>query len=239
MKPVELFVFEWGVDPCGYELVEGIPAVAEDFENAEDYASYLATNPCSCLHIRRRGGANTAWHDLPRSLDIRRSLEITGLWQYFLETNTPQKKLDFIVRFGFLFSLCRRTEEINKIEEIRRGMVEAVKAINAGTLSHLNWGPWPEAYLCDLEWPYINGRGEVIVEDNLPRFRFRPENLGSAIHLQMVLDLDRRARIRCCPECGKYFEYGPGTGRRSTAIYCQDKCRIAAFYSRATRNVAK
>jgi endogenous inhibitor of DNA gyrase (YacG/DUF329 family) len=37
---------------------------------------------------------------------------------------------------------------------------------------------------------------------------------------------------RNCAHCGKSFAYGPGTGKRKTARFCSDRCRLGAWNKR-------
>ncbi len=39
-------------------------------------------------------------------------------------------------------------------------------------------------------------------------------------------------RLAICPHCGKEFATGHLTGRRSSALYCASRCRVAAWRKR-------
>jgi hypothetical protein len=79
----------------------------------------------------------------------------------------------------------------------------------------------------------------VLDDRGRPRFGIHPTNLYSAMWLQLALDAGRDALIRRCPTCRDRFEYGPGTGRRETAIYCRDRCCAAAHDARAVQAAGK
>ena len=78
----------------------------------------------------------------------------------------------------------------------------------------------------------IDGRLEIVI---------RPRNLMVAIALQTVRHLpgeqqrtEERTGVKLmqCEHCSKYFEAGPGTGRRRTRKFCSTKCGNESRYAR-------
>jgi hypothetical protein len=59
-----------------------------------------------------------------------------------------------------------------------------------------------------------------------------PEDLIGATWIQFALDADSRVRLHDCEQCGEWFRVGTGTGRRGTAKYCGNACKVAAFKAR-------
>ena len=64
---------------------------------------------------------------------------------------------------------------------------------------------------------------------------FQPVSLRSGIYLQFFEDLETGAGLRLCkrPGCGRWFKYGPGTGKRNTAQHCSRRCEKAHSYARS------
>ena len=59
-----------------------------------------------------------------------------------------------------------------------------------------------------------------------------PANLLDAMWVQFALSFTKREQHRRCLWCETWFAYGPGTGRRNTAIYCTPKCQNAHAYQK-------
>jgi len=59
-----------------------------------------------------------------------------------------------------------------------------------------------------------------------------PSNLMQAMWIQFLLHAASDARLFRCEQCGKPFVVGSGTRRRSTAKYCSNACKVAAFKAR-------
>ena len=65
-----------------------------------------------------------------------------------------------------------------------------------------------------------------------PLLHVVPENLLSAMWLQLAQHVSSSKGLRQCAHCSKWFEHGTGTGRRRTGHYCEDKCRKAHWTAR-------
>ena len=59
-----------------------------------------------------------------------------------------------------------------------------------------------------------------------------PPDLMSAMWLQFAQLACSQAQLFQCQRCGKPFLVGTGTGRRRTAKFCSDACKVAAFRER-------
>jgi hypothetical protein len=59
-----------------------------------------------------------------------------------------------------------------------------------------------------------------------------PGSLIQAIWLQLALYAASGAKLLSCDRCGKPFQVGTGTKRRSTAKYCSNACKVAAYKAR-------
>jgi hypothetical protein len=59
-----------------------------------------------------------------------------------------------------------------------------------------------------------------------------PADLIRAMWMQFAMHACSEAHLFGCERCGKPFRVGTGTGRRSTAKYCSNACKVAAFKAR-------
>jgi hypothetical protein len=59
-----------------------------------------------------------------------------------------------------------------------------------------------------------------------------PPDLMSAMWLQFAQFACSQAQLFRCQRCRKPFLGGTGTGRRRTAKFCLDACKVAAFRER-------
>ena len=65
-----------------------------------------------------------------------------------------------------------------------------------------------------------------------PTLRFSPPNLLEALWIQFAESVATDRQIKFCKFCNDPFEFGAGTGRRSTAIYCSTKCQKQDSYNK-------
>ena len=92
------------------------------------------------------------------------------------------------------------------------------------------------------EWPLLShlfeeaDLGRMVVR--LPswdatgiKLAIEPNTLRSAMYLQFARSVAAGEHWRRCAKCTTWFAYGPGT-RRSSAEYCSDACRKAAYLER-------
>jgi hypothetical protein len=52
-----------------------------------------------------------------------------------------------------------------------------------------------------------------------------PPTLLDAIWLQLGQAVASNADLKECPQCGKWFEAGPSSGKRRHAMFCSRKCK--------------
>lgn len=241
MKITELFEFEWWVDPLGYDLREDYdlePFIIDQdgkYQFDEDQREMIEAGDIKPeLIIVRKGPifwkTDTGWE---RGFKVRlqsyRPFECTAIYRRFVEANTPTKMHQFITRFGLPGTFFRSRITCSWAEKRRQEFERAIATVEDGKTGEFRHGGL-KSHLT------INFRRD---EDKQYRMGIAPEDLYSMMWLQFALDKTRNAQIRRCPTCGNYFEYGPGSGRRSTAIYCKDTCRAAAHYARRTQGNGK
>ena len=63
----------------------------------------------------------------------------------------------------------------------------------------------------------------------LPVLRLEPRSLADAMVVQLAKAISGDFDIRQCASCPSWFVYGTGTGRRSSGMYCSDRCKQAAY----------
>jgi hypothetical protein len=61
---------------------------------------------------------------------------------------------------------------------------------------------------------------------------FVPSSLIQFLWLQLALHAASNAKLRRCEHCSNPFRVGTGTGRRDTAKFCSNACKVAAFRQR-------
>ena len=72
-----------------------------------------------------------------------------------------------------------------------------------------------------------------------PRLMLEPDNFFDYLVLEVAAAAENDARLAACHHCGKFFLTGPHTGRRSSAQFCEDKCRVAAMRKRRASEAAE
>lgn len=72
--------------------------------------------------------------------------------------------------------------------------------------------------------------------DRRQRLTWKPSTLADLMVAEVAFALETGAKFQRCEHCGNAFLTGHLTGRRATAVYCCDKCRVAAL---RVRNLAK
>lgn len=77
---------------------------------------------------------------------------------------------------------------------------------------------------------------ELDAETGIPRMMLKCVDLAQYMTMEIAMVAMHGAKLGTCEHCGNVFLTGHLTGRRSTAKYCSDKCRVAAM---RVRNAAK
>lgn len=70
---------------------------------------------------------------------------------------------------------------------------------------------------------------KVQFEDGHLKLVIGAKSLWQFIILEILSAATAQAELHVCKHCGRFFLTGPMTGRRSTAQYCKDKCRVVEF----------
>lgn len=119
---------------------------------------------------------------------------------------------------------------------IKAGGEDPMDAINA--LNDLLGGLSTELQDRHSRLPRVYGGVKPILDfsagSGRPRLALRPESLFAFMVLEAAMVAANGARLAACEHCGKFFLTGHLTGRRSSAKYCSDRCRVAAMRKRNT-----
>ena len=240
-----LLWFESEIDPEGYEILE---FKRDELEFVDDDGNWI-DEPEYGIGARPIDSAGEATRRLmnlqspgfllrkqgfpfwlsPRSNKIRRYRPLDtfpGLFMEFAELEeTPDAVVGFANRFGKL-GRYERSEHLqywfNEILELRSGVRKWEKARKTGQFGEV-------IKLFEI----INRRPHRIllksgVDEENPSFHISPNELITALWLQLAQSVSANTNLRRCAWCPTWFAYGTGTGRRKSAHYCADRCRKAA-----------
>lgn len=155
---------------------------------------------------------------------------------------TPDGALAFVEKFGFLRSVGHR-EKVTDICKHILTMQWLLNALRDDDRYAIN------IWLIGTEW-YRDEKGKLLSrsarppvrrglrygsdEDDRPQLEDAPLTLIEALYLQCLRDASGSKDYKLCrrPGCGTWFYFGPNTGKRSTAKYCSDRCRVTDFLQR-------
>jgi hypothetical protein len=208
--------FEWAVDEAGYDWVPGGPAEAGE-ENSPfgEFMSVLEGSPIRLDRIVRRGGKLRTYRPFER---------VDGLCRVFAGAAVdPKGLMNFVHRFGPM------TEDGNHDGEdalIGLGHAETM----AGWLRQYSQNRrecFSQLACPGLGWSRLDVALWVNPATGKPQYRFRPPALVNALWFEVAQIMTSDAQLRECAHCGRWFEVGPGTGRRADAKFCHDEHRIA------------
>jgi predicted RNA-binding Zn ribbon-like protein len=139
-----------------------------------------------------------------------------------------EKKLNFVNRYGFLHGDTYQAESTRLMTLSVQRAAEMVAMVDARKWSELESylrGLGSGMYSIGIAPPERSGR---------PALKFFPFNLFLAATAQLLEEAASGGQFKSCirPGCGRYFGYGPGTGRRETALYCSPRCQKAHDYQK-------
>ena len=219
----ELLEFSWPVHRAGYELREGVP-------NQGKRASeiLLSKDLSPGLHIVARGKDYDWREPLKGGLSVFRN---------FIDAEpTPEGALKFTEAYGLLTELdaynitpsCLVSGWLYRQKTMR----DALKSWEAGDISGLIMS-FATNKLGELTTKLRSNKSGTSIDLVL-----QPRSLWSFMHLEFALLISNKAELKQCENCGTWFPYGTGTGRRSKARFCSDPCRKAS-HAKAKREAGK
>jgi hypothetical protein len=160
----------------------------------------------------------------------RRSLQLPNLFSIFADDTpaTAKGMQDFCNRYGVPYGgrPSRVSVNVDELLNHQRKFRRALSLLRKGDVSEL-------AKL----WNSSHGSGVIRTELRVgPNERlemvFAPPDLIQAMWLQFAQFACSQAQLFRCQCCGKPFQVGTGTGRRRTAKFCSNACKVAAFKKR-------
>lgn len=148
-----------------------------------------------------------------------------------INARTVDDLADFVARFGIVypggFNEDMRGESIPTLESFRDDLHEGMSLLNvdddaarvAWAAEHLH----SSIFIPSLEWDEGQRRQRLV---------FKPKTLADLMKCEVALAVEAEAKLHRCEWCNSAFLTGHTTGRRATAVYCSDKCRMAALRAR-------
>ena len=137
--------------------------------------------------------------------------------------DTPEGMVRFCNSFGQLKGRAR-LEQVDWLLAEQRDLRITLRLLKSGD---------PTALIDRLEATPIAGCAFKLrrTDDGLKTVVV-PGSLIQAIWVQLLLHANSGAKLLRCDRCGKPFAVGTGTKRRSTAKYCSNACKVAAYKAR-------
>jgi hypothetical protein len=172
-----------------------------------------------------------------QQFDTYRPLKVPALFAKFADaTASPVGMLDFCKKFGLPtgegvnFLAPGQKVVIKKVSVAvdvllahQTRMRRAVRAFEAGDPSEL-------VKQCNGIDPFISARIQLSPDPaGQISMRFAPPDLMTAMWLQFAQLACAGGKILRCDRCEEAFVVGTGTGRRNTAVYCSNACKVASF----------
>ena len=200
------FIVEWPRDPAGYEIRES------NFKKNSKI-------PGIEFNIVAKSG----------EVELYEPLKIDGLYKRLADANsTHEGAIEFCNMFGLFFNLKGKTDENPKMGfEVFLGVQEATRQL----IEIAETNEW-DKYVERAVFGHVTLRLEYIDDKSVPEILFVPDDLHTVMKYQLHADLKSGAKSRKCLICPTWFNYGPGTTHRNTAIYCSPKCQKAHQYQK-------
>jgi hypothetical protein len=161
-----------------------------------------------------------------------RPTEFRVLFQTFIDTPaSPQGALGFVNKFGGLGGLGGGINYANEIvdgffesqQQLKRASQLAKTADWIGLVDYYN-GSQSKSGRVRSQLRH-QPRGKVALV-------FVPVSLIQFLWLQFALHEASGTKLLRCERCSAPFDVGAGTGRRETAKFCSNACKVAAFRAR-------
>jgi hypothetical protein len=162
------------------------------------------------------GGAPVTYRPLDRS---------DSLYQIFANIKTADDALAFVNTYGPLTEAGHQ----QNYGDVLAVILDHARAMN-GVLAGSSHGRAALGEVVGAEGLQLSSLAVTLRPDPPTggiRLVFSPKNLLDALWLQLGQALSGGASIRQCKHCGRWFEIGPGTGRRLDAKFCSDEHRIS------------
>lgn len=147
-----------------------------------------------------------------------------------INATTENGILDFVSRYGIThwlgFSSLEHPDGLPLVlvESLRTDILECLAATqDAERVARANIILAADAGMYPRLETDSQGKPELIM---------KASSLATFIALEVATAVRVGAQLARCAHCSKAFLTGPLTGRRSTATYCSDRCRVYAMRAR-------
>jgi hypothetical protein len=225
---VELIDFAWGrcVDGNGFRIVSKRPRKPPAWTEGPKVIT-LATWTV-------KGAPDAAIATIgKRQFELYRPTNFPALFQHFADLPaTAAAMCDFFNEFGPLEfaggsplvgpTYC--ATNLGGVLAHHAALCRAIDLFQAGDLSSL-------AQRYNVGWGQLRTELRPQPDGNIAVV-FVPSSLIQFLWLQLALHAASNAKLLRCEHCGIPFRVGTGTGRRDTAKFCSNACKVAAFRER-------
>jgi hypothetical protein len=143
----------------------------------------------------------------------------------FINATTEDALVQFFARFG----LATKIDELRVEIETEQQAILSVHLQKALSGDAAHAGPAVAHLLKSIRLqPAFDFSGS----EQTARLTLRADTLRQFMIMEIAFAAAAGARLSRCEYCGTAFLMGPMTGRRSTAKFCSDRCRVAAMRQR-------
>lgn len=226
-----LISLDWNKPADGVEVVPALEA-------APHLAEVIADIP---LNLAELDPVEAAWFSFEDDAVIRGKTDSLTPYKIvvsnledpyavrFINARTKDDLAAFIRRFGEpqRLGLTEKPEGafVKDLASLRADLAQGLELTNTADddVARTNWASE------HLAFTTLRPVFECNEVDQRPRLAFRPETLSDLMFCEVALAHDAGAKLRRCDHCGTAFLIGHLTGRRATAVYCSDRCRVAAL----------
>jgi hypothetical protein len=160
----------------------------------------------------------------------------------FVNSRTDEDRIKFIQRFGFLSTLNEYrgdsapwTERYLESVDFFKSIQSEIEPNHIATESHEKIGTWRDSIETFMGKAHLRPTF-AIGEAARPQMTLLASSLTCFMFMEIGLVYEAGAEMASCEHCSQIFLTGHMTGRRSSAKYCSDRCRVAAMRA---RNAAK
>ncbi len=154
----------------------------------------------------------------------------------YVNARSDEARADFLSRFGMIADDPMTSFRIQEIDRdylmesqrsVRKLLVKATDTDHGTAVTALNNALHQHRSFALRATLRLNGPG------GLPAMVLQPQTLFGLMLMEMTMAAENDVRLAECQHCRAAFLTGSLTGRRAHAVYCSDRCRVAALRARA------
>lgn len=219
-----LYLF-WERCPDGVELVDHGPPRKAKARPGRRSALLLSDQPSGKEARYRTARRETLLHDVA---DLENPIVLR-----FVNADDDAALIGFLSRFGLPGAVLG--EPMAKMPWV---LVTEAQALLRSLLLIIDGQSPAEAMtkinnvLAQHKGASLTPRLDLAGAGGTPRLTLQPQSLYGFMVMECAMIAAHGARSTSCQHCGDLFVTGPLTGRRSHAMFCSDRCRVAAMRKR-------